>query len=206
MPLNRREYGGTVAVQRPFLRRIDAHGRYPRPYDTSDWPLRFGDFCRRRNRLAAAGRAGCPAGPGRHLRRCGSRDRCGGQYLDQADRGHEQQRHAAVAARLPIRGVLRRVLQEPQRPGRAGRPDAAPGQLARVRIHHRRIRAGRDQQPRDRRRRRDQRHPQRRHHVESRYRRPRYQDRSRVAAGQAGQAAQGGEVRRIRTSCGWANG
>ena len=38
--------------------------------------------------------------------------------------------------------------------------DAAPHQLARLRLHHRHLRAGGDQQPRHRRRRRGQRHPQ----------------------------------------------
>ncbi len=79
-----------------------------------------------------------------------------------------------------------------------GAPDAAPRQFARLRLHHRCVRPRRHQQPRDRRRRRDQRHPQRRHQAEGRNHRPRYQDRSRAAACQAGQAAQGGEVRRQR--------
>ena len=77
------------------------------------------------------------------------------------------------------------------------RTRAAPGQFARFRFRHRCVRHRGHQQPRDRGGRRDHRHPQRRHAPQGRVDRQGSEDRSRAAAGQARQAAQGGEVRRF---------
>ena len=67
----------------------------------------------------------------------------------------------------PMRGILRRILQEPARPRRPRRSGShpAPHQFARLRLHHRSVRPHRHQQPCHRRCRRDQRHSERRHQV-----------------------------------------
>ena len=164
-------------------------------HDDACPPPGCGDFACRRNRLAGADRSrrGARAGSDRRRRRAGDRRRR--QHFHQADGGHEPQRGAAAAAGLAVRGVLRGVLQEPA--GQERRADAAPHQFARLRFHHRCVRAGGHQQPRHQRRRRGQRHPQRRHYSEGRGHRPRHQDRSGAAQGQADQAAEGGQVRRL---------
>ena len=75
---------------------------------------------------------------------------------------------------------------------------AAARQFARLRFHHRRDRHRGHQQPRHRRRRRDHRHPQRRHPHQGGADRQGSEDRSRAAADQDREAAEGGEVRRFR--------
>ena len=70
--------------------------------------------------------AGPGARPGRHRRRRRKGDRRGRQHLDVADRRGQGRicrrrpgRDAATAAGLAVRGILRRILQEP--PRRSGR-------------------------------------------------------------------------------------
>ena len=94
------------------------------------------------------------------------------------DRGATPQ----AAAGFAVRGILRRLLQEPpRRPGGKGgeepRVPAAQDQFARLRLHRRHRRHRRDQQSRHRRCRRDQRHPQRRHQDQGRTGRRRQEDR-----------------------------
>ena len=86
----------------------------------------------------------------------------------------------------------------PQGGEQTARAHAAPGQLAGLRLHHRRDRHRGHQQSRDRRRRRDHRHPQRRHPHQGRADRPRSEDRHRAPADQDRQAAEGGALRRFR--------
>ena len=207
MPLNRRESGGTVAVRRLFPGELTPMGAILNPMThragrfglaifaaaAIAWPaLTVPAAARGPDNIADVAEAVIDAVVNISTK----------QTVDMSNNAMPQ---------LPPGSPFEEFFDEffKNRRGQGGprrRPDAAPGQFARLRLHHRRGRPRRDQQPRHRRRRRDQRHPQRRHHAESRNRRPRHQDRSRAAAGQAGQAAQGGEVRRLATNCGWANG
>ena len=105
---------------------------------------------------------------------------------------------AEPPARLAVRGVLRRVLQEPPWSGRAEGRRAAPRQFARIRFHHRCRGTGGHQQPRHRGRGRNHGRPQQWREAQGRVDRQGFQDRSRTAAREAREAAQGGEVRQLR--------
>ena len=201
---------GAAVDRNRFPRRIDAHGA-PHFASTPCRPRRLGDF-----RVAAAiawplfTGAGRGARAGRHRRRRRAGDRRGGQHLDLAD----GRRATAPCRRCrPARRSRSSSTSSSRTAAAAGRRQAAahrsaaPRQFARLRLHHRSVRPRRHQQPRDRRCRRDQRHPQRRHQAEGRAGRQGHQDRPRGAASvKPRQAAQGGEVRRLATSCGSANG
>jgi hypothetical protein len=72
--------------------------------------------------------AGAGARPRRHRRCRREGDRRGGQHLDLADRRSQERpfrrrqgRDAAIAAGLAVRGILRRLLQEPPRRSGAAR-------------------------------------------------------------------------------------
>ena len=78
---------------------------------------------------ACCRRAGLRARSRRHRRRRREGDRRGRQHLDLADRRGQgrrrrQGRDAAIAAGLAVRGILRRLLQEPPRPERPKGGDA----------------------------------------------------------------------------------
>ncbi len=129
--------------------------------------------------------AGARARRDRRGRRNG--DRRGGEHFHVADHRFQGRADAAVAARLAVRGIFRRILQESARPGRQSQPRAhpAPRQLARLRVHHRCVRHRGDQQSRHLRCRRDQRHPQRRNQAQGRDHRSGSEDRHRAAPGEA---------------------
>ena len=175
-PCAQHRAGGTV-LRLISLWSFDAHGRHLHPPCEFRPPTGPRDGRCRRYRAAAARVAGGRARSRQHRGRCRGGHRRGGQHLDLADRHRRaahgpgphrterpgpqgpEGRQAAASARLAVRGVLRRVLQEPPRPGRdqGRRPFAAPGEFARLRLRHRRARHRGHQQSRHRGRRRDHR-------------------------------------------------
>ena len=144
--------------------------------------------------------AQCPR-PRTDCRRCRKSHRCGGEYFHVAEgRGDAQQHHAADAERRSAIGrVVPRLLQSAGPAGRQSEPRArsAAGEFAGLRFRDRFLRHRGHQQSRDRRRRRDHRDLQRRIAAQGRAHRQGSEDRYRVAARQAREAAQGGEVRRF---------
>ena len=137
-------FGRTVAARfRPLRKERSRHDRCdslpalsPAPAGGRDLPWRGKPACR-----PGIFRTGAGARPRWHRRRRREGDRRRRQHLDLADRRRQERlfrrqgNHAAIAAGFAVRGILRRVLQEPprrsgRRPGAARRSRARPTRSA----------------------------------------------------------------------------
>ncbi len=191
--------GGRVSFEHP--RSSDVHARYIHPPCPAGSPasLRRGRGC-----SVPTARARCPREcprPRTDCRCCRKSHRCRGEYFHVAEgRGDAQQHHAADAERRSAIGrAVPRLLQPAGSAGRQSEPRArsAAREFAGFRFRDRFLRHRGHQQPRDRRGRRDHGDLQRRIQAQGRAHRQGSEDRHRVAARQAREAAQGGEVRRF---------